>query len=573
MKKIIYVLAVISLLAGLTAGCQSSQIEEELPDKEVISQKLSLFLQANGVEVKQVSIGIVPYHEPAFVSHLPTNWGEDETAHVQFIPSEYQREAVVKQILVINYLTYSFFFEGEGKVLVEFWSKKYWAPTLWRIQVEAVKPSGERIASTKYGPSNLSVCLPELKAGDLPGVAIKLIKEQYTTPLIKLGPVSQSTLKPGPESAGVKLLIFLSPQYAKEKEVIQAIKRYGKAVKADLDWDIELILLTPSSNTVGNIREIIKDYYSSYRVYAAIMVGEDITTALDADTDWMESPSIVPWAELNELIIYRQPLPPAWPNKVQYWLSPEISKEELDSFFEEPGQVLNCPFPGSTPEVCIALVYPTAERPYSEKAAQIIFAFDKFSSNRNIDYGEDILFLHDPEVSCISRYPEIFKERWNQLSKVELMTSRPEISDLEGKRFKLIGCEAHGHPRGCELLGTCELGKVRVPMAIFHGCYTAGWLSHKGEDDDRLNPSKIVPCGWIGEQIFLHQDIRVIIAGFPFQRAGGPPYDDYYEAFGWYAADYLAKGKTIAEAWLNTPLFLYGLDNQIVYGDPTFHYE
>jgi len=564
LKKVIYVLAVISLLTGLIAGCQSSQIEKELPDKEVISQKLSIFLEANGVKVKQVSIGPVFYHEPAFISLPLTNW-EDETAHVQFIPPEYQREAVVKQILVINYLTYSFFFEGEGKAL---------SSTLERIQVEAVKPNGERIASTKYGPSTLSVCLAELKAGDLPGVAIKLTKERQITPLIKLGPVSQSTLKPGSESAGIKLLIFLSPQYAKNQEVTQAIERYGKAVKADIGWDIELILLTPSSNTVGNIREIIKKYYSSCRVYAAIMVGEDIATALNADTDRMEAPSIVPWAELNEPIVFHQPLPPAYPNCVYYWLPPEINKEELDSFFQEPGEINITP--GSVPEVCIALVYPTAERPYSEKATQVISVFDKFSSNRNIDYGEDILFLHDPEFSPISRYPEVFKKRWSQLGKVKLMTNRPEISDLEGKRFKLIGCEGHGTPTGTTLFGTYQLEKVKVPMAIFGGCYTSGWYSRKGEDDNRLNPSKMNrPYGWIGEQIFLHQDVRVIVAGTsPFQRSECSLYGDYCESFAWYAPDYLAKGKTIAEAWLDaTRIRGYGPDDQIVYGDPTFHYK
>jgi len=44
------------------------------------------------------------------------------------------------------------------------------------------------------------------------------------------------------------MLIFVSPQYASNAQVSEAIQKYVDAVKEDVGWDTEIISITPEIN-------------------------------------------------------------------------------------------------------------------------------------------------------------------------------------------------------------------------------------------------------------------------------------------------------------------------------------
>ncbi len=97
------------------------------------------------------------------------------------------------------------------------------------------------------------------------------------------------------ENLGIDMLIFISPQYAQDTDIETAIQSYISAVNDDLGWNTKIIYLTEENNDYQKIDETLESYYNLYNIKAAVMLGEDINTALAGDTDYMEKPSTVPW--------------------------------------------------------------------------------------------------------------------------------------------------------------------------------------------------------------------------------------------------------------------------------------
>lgn len=286
------------------------------------------------------------------------------------------------------------------------------------------------------------------------------------------------------------------------------------------------------------------------------MVGEDTATAFGGDYLNEESPSIIFWEELDEQI-------KGWGGLL---ISSDVGAEELDSLLSMPNAV----FGGvHTPDVCISLVYPTAEWNYSAKAAYLASVFNKFSTDRRVDYGENILLFCDPNVLIEPG----FGDNLSVLGNLQYCMDADEsiriqgVRNAHGKQFKLLGAFGHGSPYVADFLAIPDLEHIYTPVLIVGGCYTEGWYSIENTslDDNRLSPSRE---GWWGEQIFLRPGLRVVIAGGPEHQQYLPDIKKYVKGFVRYAGNNLATGKTIAEAWLS-----YGPTySSLIYGDPTFHY-
>ncbi len=350
----------------------------------------------------------------------------------------------------------------------------------------------------------------------------------------------------------VQMLVFVSPQYSGDISVLRAIEEYSIAVKDDIGWNIKIITLTNETNSVGYIRFIIREHYHSSKILAAIVVGEDTDTPLDAEKPYIEVPSVCFWSELDEPIYLS-----SHANTTGKWVQPDVGVEELNELLL--GTWVDTI--AHKPDVCVSLIYPTAEWSYEEKRVKLITTFQKFS-DRASNYEDDILFIVNGTLHS-SKIWSNFAILGNVSGKIDGV--RDDWMDAYGERFKLIASLGHGNPRSADVLRCEDLQFIYTPCLVVGGCHTAGWYSNVGALNNVLDPSI---SGWFGELILTHPALRVIIAGNPWGGVlsyGGPV---------------LAMGETVAEAWIDRGPYVlgqYGVvsvssDNMIVYGDPTFHF-
>jgi hypothetical protein len=96
------------------------------------------------------------------------------------------------------------------------------------------------------------------------------------------------------------LLIFVSPQYASDKNIKKAINNYISSIKKE-NWQVDVISLTNNSNDYNKIAQVIKSDYQSKNIKASLMVGEDMNTALSSvvPDEQIQTPSIAFWSSLN----------------------------------------------------------------------------------------------------------------------------------------------------------------------------------------------------------------------------------------------------------------------------------
>ena len=59
----------------------------------------------------------------------------------------------------------------------------------------------------------------------------------------------------------VDMLIFISPQYKDDAEILQAIDYYITAVEEDVGWSTEVISISTEENFFTDIDDYIENYY------------------------------------------------------------------------------------------------------------------------------------------------------------------------------------------------------------------------------------------------------------------------------------------------------------------------
>jgi len=361
------------------------------------------------------------------------------------------------------------------------------------------------------------------------------------------------------EGMNVGMLIFVSPQYAGDRRVNEKIMEYIIAVNADIGWITKIVGLSSASNRVGRIRETIRNFYSSDGTSVALLVGDDIAVPRLSFPNYRFSIYAESfYVELNEMIPYKLDVEMQDGRKISksYTFPPDITADGLDSLLEELGTFREGELSRwesedirSRPEVCVSFLRPPIGY-YDTKVNHVLSLFSKFT-HRNENYGDNILILYDPEL------PEPgssgFRYGWETLGGVECKTAAelaiqnpydsPDLSFLYGKRFKLLGATGHGSATRAYMLSTSDMQRISTPFLMVGGCGVGAFSAE-----------------W-GEQVFAHQDVRVVVAGLPFS----------WEHFAWYAGTHLAKGKTIAEAWLSYSTSIWH-SHQRIFGDPTFRY-
>ena len=349
------------------------------------------------------------------------------------------------------------------------------------------------------------------------------------------------------------MLIFLSPQYKDDLKIGEAVKNYIKSVEEDINWNIEIIDISSENNDFRKIDEIIENYYSESEgnLKSCIMVGEDIHTALAGDISNCESPSTVPWSTLGGEDAY----------EIDYHFHPGPDTTQIAG---KEGRM----------DIAVSLIYPTHQLDYQTKSSQIVSVFQKFSKDRDILYPKDIAVFISSEIAGISAR-EVYQtlNNYGNLYYKEDAARQKVIESLD-KSYKMYNVSGHSTPeftviRPDASFYSDDINRLDAPLFTAHGCYTKGWHS-SGIDTDNGILDFSIDRSWYGSKIFENPHLRVMALGMPsYWTASGSIISK--RNFIINAMPGLGEGKTLAESIIKQEY--ENLNNIVIYGDPTFHYN
>jgi len=373
---------------------------------------------------------------------------------------------------------------------------------------------------------------------------------------VTIGPKPRSITPPSDRLIGSEVLVLVSPEYSDSEEIDAAIRDYALAVKEDTGWDVEVVKLTRETNTVGHIRDMIANKYRTDGIFAAMLVGDDIAVPIEARYHNAEAPNLRFYSSFS---FYGTVFVNSNGRTFRVLVSSSSSQRLIDSVVTETS--LCAAYETPPIQVLTTLVVPKfLGLSHREKVSYIASAFQKFSVNRNEDYGENI-YLRVAAVLHFGLKERSFEEdlidfvgryRWLSSSISYVLTGEYGERDndvaLFGRSFKLVGSFGHGTPGVANKLYADEVLKINTPFLVIDGCYTEGWFTENTTTGARWGTQH----GWFGGLIFTHPTLRVV-----FASANVPSY----------ALMTLGCGGTVAES-------LFGVSYEfVVYGDPTFHYS
>lgn len=343
----------------------------------------------------------------------------------------------------------------------------------------------------------------------------------------------------------IDMLIFISPQYSDDQQILNAINNYINAIKDDIDWKSKVLKIEPGINDYKKIDQVIESYYNSNSLKACIMVGEDIDTALSGDIDFQEIPSTVPW--------YTTGLENGY----------TISEAGVHGL---PYEI----------KICISLIYPTSDLDYTVKASQIISAFNKFANNRDIYFKGDVLAFLDSGLAsshngeCREIYQNIgnycnlyYKEDPTQKEVVRSLLDSYSMYFIYGH-----SCPSYTelHPMDIVNFYASYLDYLDVPFFGASGCYVGGWWSNE-LDNNALDPSITrEDSPHYSSRIFTSTKLQVMVLGKLYQTE----YNPYTVSFITNVIPDLVSGMTLADAMIGK---IFNGDCQTVIGDPTFDFR
>ncbi|MDD4953905.1 MAG: hypothetical protein PHG40_03240, partial [Candidatus Omnitrophica bacterium] len=341
------------------------------------------------------------------------------------------------------------------------------------------------------------------------------------------------------ETNAFDMLIFVSPQYVNNQDVLDGIEMYMEAIRKE-GWNPKLIKLTPQENNFKDIDRKIEEEYSKHPLRTCVMVGEEIDTPLSADGDYEEMPSALPWSTLGGTKSY------------ELYKGRQITSEfkHCDTF--------------------ISFVYPVHSLSYEERVADLRAIFEKFSKERNKAYSEDIQVFFGQDGLSAQALKQLYKQILGKFGTVSLLQD-PSLNEVEAtlsKSYMLVCADGHADPSAVALGANPEsvsfqaafLKYLNVPVVFLDGCFTGGWQSAY-LDNDRLDPSVSKDC--FCNMIFENQYIRVMVTGLPnttTETAYG-----YFNSLIHVIPEFLS-GRPLADCFRGKD---YYIDDVLCYGDPT----
>jgi hypothetical protein len=344
--------------------------------------------------------------------------------------------------------------------------------------------------------------------------------------------LSQDTTNEAPPD----LLVFLSPQYGHDTDIITAIRSYIQAVYLDLGWRTQLILIQDTQNEYHTIDTIIETTYACHPLKACLMVGEDLSTPLGGDTDYLEQPSIIPWATIG--------------GTSSYTLTAQ--------------GVLCTP---TVIDICISLLYPTHDLPYAQKKAMLITAFQKFTSQRHLIHQDTVCVLESSSINTNTRTLYESINTPGTLLYREDPTDEQITAALQQDSTAFL---VHGHstPAGTDVnsqkntgwFTADDLDTLHTAFFGADGCYVGGWWSNQS-DNDILDQS--IDADWYGSKIFTSPTLQTMALGMLSQTGFTHPVSFLENIF-----PKLLQGTPLADAMVGAS----SIGDFIIVGDPTVHF-
>jgi len=378
----------------------------------------------------------------------------------------------------------------------------------------------------KTHPSRaILICLAFLLIGQLP---------LYSIPAQDM--ITKATITLETAIRNIQLLILVSPQYAYDPDIATALQSYTAAVKNDLDWSSNIIPIAAKENDYRIIDTIIEQYYMTDDIKACLLVGEDMNTALGGDSDYLEQPSIIPWATTGG----------------------------PSSYGITNTGIICQPY---TINICISLLYPTSALPYETKKADIIAALTKFATLRHTHFTNLVHVFESSDLNTNS------KQLYQNLAQYKPFSYKedPRDTDIQlslSKSYSMYMVHGHSTPAGTDVSTQAQTGwlsadyldQLQTPFFCADGCYVGGWWSNQ-LDNDILDASSDAP--WYGSKIFTSPFIHAMALGFLSQNGFSKPISFIENVL-----PKLLSGKTLAEAMIGT----CSIGDTIIVGDPTFHF-
>jgi hypothetical protein len=327
------------------------------------------------------------------------------------------------------------------------------------------------------------------------------------------------------------MLLFVSPQYGNDKQILQAIKEYIVAVKQDINWSIRMIVLLEQQNDFTYIDDIIEYFHHIYKIKSCLMVGEDIHTPRSGQYMNMIKPCIIPWATIGG-----------------------ESRYETDH-----GTIISRPY---ETDIFISLLYPQQTLPYETKKTQLTSTFQRFCQHRNHSLNQSITIFESETMNMHVKSPyQMLNDTYlchyiEGPTKVDIERSLPLVHSM----FFVHG---HSNPSGTCLNDVTNdwftsehLRTLRTPFFAADGCYVNGcWTV----ENDTMDTSKTPYISVLLDSECIHSMVLGLLSQQGYAVKG-----DFFEKN---LID-LFEGKTVASS------FLYDINpgDIIFIGDPTFHF-
>lgn len=350
---------------------------------------------------------------------------------------------------------------------------------------------------------------------------------------------------------------FTSLQHLLKSEYLAECYQELKKDKA-AGVDGKTILLDMASNSIGGIREIIKSYHRD-GLKAALMIGEDIKTALSVEGGDRDAPSVIPWQELNQDISYAK-FPLNNTNDITFNLIPQNATAKEINNILNPQEGVSVILGGVSTyqaEILTSLLYPISSDQYTIKRDKIIKALNKFTDNRKTSYGNKIEVFEDNDPNIHAAFDW---DSFSKLGNIQFTKNCENCLVNETNQYKLFMARGHALPSFIQIgrnMMASEVKKIRTPFFMANGCYVQGWFSAATKPNGKLDPPNRTSEIFI-EQIFDSNYLRIMLLGTESS-------DTSYKKF----IDALNNNKTIAEAYLleKNPMA------STFYGDPTFRFN
>jgi hypothetical protein len=355
-------------------------------------------------------------------------------------------------------------------------------------------------------------------------------------PFFSTNPQQAMIIQTPPAVDNPDLLIILSPQYNQDTEILSAIHAYLTAVHNDLGWTARIIPIQKDQNTYQQIDTIIETSDHNHTVKACLMVGEDLNTALGGDTNHLEQPSILPWTTLGGTTAY----------------------ESADQgIISKPTMM----------QICISLLYPPQHLTYEQKKDSLLFAFQKFTTQRHHPLQNTCRVF---ESSALNTNSKPLYQHLAHISPLEYTedATAAELTDALTNSYTAFFVHGHSNPSGTDVaiqpnegwFSAETLNTLQAPFFGADGCYTAGWWSIQ-TDNNHLDES--IGTSWYAATIFSSQTIQAMALGLLSQNGFSTPVSFLENAM-----PDLLSGKTLAESLIGD----ITIGDTIIIGDPAFHY-